>query len=145
MPGWNIFAAQNLLSSGDADGRSRVDRRAPRRSQLADALRASSRDARPRKSARASRAPSMIHGLIDAHERPRRRTRAGLRRALRVRRLPSSEPPSLQYDGRYEVAGLPAGRFVVGVTPQRIRGYGGDSRRLATPAVKRSIPAQPTA
>ena len=38
------------------------------------------------------------------------------------------------YDGRYEVTGLPAGRFVVGVTPQRIRGFGGDSRRLtATP------------
>ena len=40
------------------------------------------------------------------------------------------------FDGRYEVTGLPAGRFVVGVTPQRIRGYGGDSRRLATPAVE---------
>jgi len=38
------------------------------------------------------------------------------------------------YDGRYEVTGLAAGRFVVGVTPQRVRGYGGDSRRLATPA-----------
>jgi len=44
------------------------------------------------------------------------------------------------YDGRYEVAGLPAGRFVVGVTPQRIRGYGGDSRRLATPAVETLYP-----
>lgn len=38
------------------------------------------------------------------------------------------------HDGRYEVTGLPAGRFVVGVTPLRIRNYGGDSRRLATPA-----------
>jgi hypothetical protein len=44
------------------------------------------------------------------------------------------------YDGRYEVTGLPAGRFVVGVTPQRLRGYGGDSRRLATPAVETLYP-----
>jgi len=44
------------------------------------------------------------------------------------------------YDGRYEVAGLPAGLFVVGVTPQRIRGYGGDSRRLAAPAVETLYP-----
>ena len=44
------------------------------------------------------------------------------------------------YDGRYEVTGLPAGRFVVGVTPQRIRGYGGDSRRLARPAVETLYP-----
>ena len=44
------------------------------------------------------------------------------------------------YDGRYEVTGLPAGRFVVGVTPQRIRGFGGDSRRLATPVVETLYP-----
>jgi hypothetical protein len=44
------------------------------------------------------------------------------------------------YDGRYEVTGLPAGRFVVGVTPQRIRGYGGDSRRPATPPVETLYP-----
>jgi len=44
------------------------------------------------------------------------------------------------YDGRYEVTGLAAGRFVVGVTPQRVRGYGGDSRRLATPAVETLYP-----
>jgi hypothetical protein len=37
------------------------------------------------------------------------------------------------HDGRYEVTGLPAGRFVVGVTPQRIRGFGGDSRRVTAP------------
>ena len=44
------------------------------------------------------------------------------------------------YDGRYEVTGLPAGRFVVGVTPQRIRGYGGDSRRLTSPPVETLYP-----
>ena len=44
------------------------------------------------------------------------------------------------YDGRYEVTGLPAGQFVVGVTPQRIRGYGGDSRRLSAPAVETLYP-----
>ena len=44
------------------------------------------------------------------------------------------------YDGRYEVGGLPAGQFVVGVTPQRIRGYGGDSRRLTTPPVETLYP-----
>jgi hypothetical protein len=44
------------------------------------------------------------------------------------------------YDGRYEVTGLPAGRFVVGVTPQRLRGFGGDSRRLTSPAVETLYP-----
>jgi hypothetical protein len=44
------------------------------------------------------------------------------------------------YDGRYEVTGLPAGRFVVGVTPQRVRGFGGDSRRLSSPAVETLYP-----
>ena len=43
------------------------------------------------------------------------------------------------YDGRYEVTGLPAGRFVVGVTPQRTR-FGGDSRRLATAVVETLYP-----
>lgn len=44
------------------------------------------------------------------------------------------------YDGRYEVTGLPAGQFVVGVTPQRIRGFGGVSRRLTTPPVETLYP-----
>jgi len=44
------------------------------------------------------------------------------------------------YDGRYEVTGLPAGRFVVGVTPQRIRGFGGVSRRLTSPPVETLYP-----
>ena len=44
------------------------------------------------------------------------------------------------YDGRYEVTGLPAGRFLVGVTPQRIRGFGGDSRRLTTVPVETLYP-----
>jgi hypothetical protein len=44
------------------------------------------------------------------------------------------------HDGRYQVGGLPAGQFVVGVTPQRVRGFGGDSRRLSTPAVETFYP-----
>jgi hypothetical protein len=44
------------------------------------------------------------------------------------------------YDGRYEVTGLPAGQFAVGVTPQRTRGFGGDSRRLTSPAVETFYP-----
>ena len=44
------------------------------------------------------------------------------------------------YDGRYEVTGLPAGQFAVGVTPQRTRAFGGDSRRLTTPAVETLYP-----
>lgn len=44
------------------------------------------------------------------------------------------------YDGRYEVTGLAAGQFVVGVTPQRVRGFGGDSRRLTAPAVETLYP-----
>lgn len=44
------------------------------------------------------------------------------------------------YDGRYQVNGLPAGEFVVGVTPQRIRGFGGDSRRLSSPPVETLYP-----
>jgi hypothetical protein len=39
------------------------------------------------------------------------------------------------YDGRYEVTGLPAGEVMIGVTPQRLRGFGGETRRL---------PASPT-
>lgn len=44
------------------------------------------------------------------------------------------------YDGRYEVTGLPAGQFVIGVTPQRTRGFGDVSRRLTTPAVETLYP-----
>jgi len=33
------------------------------------------------------------------------------------------------HDGRYEVTGLPAGAFTVGVTPQKAGGFGGDSSR----------------
>jgi len=44
------------------------------------------------------------------------------------------------YDGRYEIGGLPAGEFVVGVTPQRVRGFGGDSRRLSTAPIETLYP-----
>ncbi len=44
------------------------------------------------------------------------------------------------HDGRYEVVGLPAGEFAVGVTPQRIRGFGGDSRRLTSKPVETLYP-----
>jgi hypothetical protein len=38
------------------------------------------------------------------------------------------------YDGRYEITGLPAGRFIVGVTPLKAGGFGGDTTRpRATP------------
>lgn len=47
------------------------------------------------------------------------------------------------YDGRYQVNNLPAGRFAVGVTPQRIRGFGGDSRRLSSPPVETFYPGTP--
>src|SRR5688500_18082510 len=33
------------------------------------------------------------------------------------------------YDGRYEVAGLPAGTFMVSVTPREASGFGGDLKR----------------
>ena len=44
------------------------------------------------------------------------------------------------YDGRYQVDNLPAGQFAVGVTPQRIRGIGGDSRRPTSPPVETFYP-----
>ena len=44
------------------------------------------------------------------------------------------------HDGRYEVAGLPAGEFAIGVIPQRIRGFGGDSRRLTSKPVETLYP-----
>lgn len=44
------------------------------------------------------------------------------------------------YDGRYQVNNLPSGQFAVGVTPQRVRGFGGDSRRLASPVVETFYP-----
>jgi hypothetical protein len=40
------------------------------------------------------------------------------------------------HDGRYEVTGLPAGEFTVGVTPQKAGGFGGDSSR------PRSVPVE---
>ena len=43
------------------------------------------------------------------------------------------------YDGRYEVTGLPAGQFAVGVTPPRLR-FGGDSRQLTTRPVETLYP-----
>ena len=33
------------------------------------------------------------------------------------------------YDGRYEVAGLPPGEFMLGVTPRKAGGFGGDLKR----------------
>ncbi len=44
------------------------------------------------------------------------------------------------YDGRYQVNNLPAGEFAVGVTPQRVRGFGGDSRRLTSPPMETLYP-----
>ena len=38
------------------------------------------------------------------------------------------------YDGRYEVTRLPPGEVMIGVTPQRLRGFGGDVRRVPRPA-----------
>jgi hypothetical protein len=40
------------------------------------------------------------------------------------------------HDGRYEVTGLPAGEFTVGVTPLKAGGFGGDSSR------PRSVPVE---
>jgi hypothetical protein len=40
------------------------------------------------------------------------------------------------HDGRYEVTGLPAGEFTIGVTPQKAGGFGGDSSR------PRSVPVE---
>lgn len=40
-----------------------------------------------------------------------------------------------RYDGHYEVTGLPAGTFMVGVTPRKGGGFGGETKRPAgTPA-----------
>ena len=44
------------------------------------------------------------------------------------------------YDGRYEVAGLPAGQLAVGVMPQRVRNFGGDSRPLSTGPIETFYP-----
>ena len=44
------------------------------------------------------------------------------------------------HDGRYEVTGLPAGAFTVGVTPQRAGGFGGDSSRPRTVPVETFYP-----
>lgn len=44
------------------------------------------------------------------------------------------------HDGRYEVDGLPAGRFAVGVTAQRIRSFGGDARRPASAPIETFYP-----
>ncbi len=44
------------------------------------------------------------------------------------------------HDGRYEVTGLPAGEFTVGVTPQRAGGFGGDSSRPRSMPVETLYP-----
>jgi hypothetical protein len=44
------------------------------------------------------------------------------------------------HDGRYEVTGIPAGEFTVGVTPQKAGGFGGDSSRPRTVPVETLYP-----
>jgi hypothetical protein len=44
------------------------------------------------------------------------------------------------HDGRYEVTGIPAGEFTVGVTSQRAGGFGGDSSRPRTVPVETLYP-----
>jgi hypothetical protein len=44
------------------------------------------------------------------------------------------------YDGRYEVTGLPAGTFIVGVTPQKAGGFGGEIKRSPAPPVETLYP-----
>ena len=44
------------------------------------------------------------------------------------------------HDGRYEVSGLPAGDFIIGVTPTKAGGFGGDSSRPRTVPVETFYP-----
>lgn len=44
------------------------------------------------------------------------------------------------YDGRYEVTGLPAGTFIVGVTPQKAGGFGGETKRPTAMPVETLYP-----
>ena len=44
------------------------------------------------------------------------------------------------YDGRYEVTGLPAGTFMVGVTPRKASGFGGDLKRAPAVPVETFYP-----
>jgi hypothetical protein len=44
------------------------------------------------------------------------------------------------HDGRYEVSGLPAGEFTVGVTPTKAGGFGGDASRPRTIPVETLYP-----
>lgn len=45
-----------------------------------------------------------------------------------------------RYDGRYEVTGLPPGRFMIGVTPVKVTGFGGDSKRPPAVPVETMYP-----
>ncbi len=47
------------------------------------------------------------------------------------------------YDGRYEVSGLPAGQFMVGVTPRKASGFGGDLKRAPAMPVETFYPGIP--
>jgi hypothetical protein len=44
------------------------------------------------------------------------------------------------YDGRYEVTGIPAGTFMVGVTPRKTSGFGGDVKRAPALPVETFYP-----
>ena len=44
------------------------------------------------------------------------------------------------YDGRYEVSGLPAGTFMIGVTPRNASGFGGDLKRAPAMSVETFYP-----
>ena len=44
------------------------------------------------------------------------------------------------HDGRYEVSGIPAGEFTVGVTPLKAGGFGGDSSRPRTVPIETLYP-----
>jgi hypothetical protein len=45
-----------------------------------------------------------------------------------------------RYDGHYEVTGLPAGTFMVGVTPRKGGGFGGETKRPAGTAAESFYP-----
>jgi hypothetical protein len=45
-----------------------------------------------------------------------------------------------RYDGRYEVSGLPAGTFMIGVTPRNASGFGGDLKRAPVMRIETFYP-----
>ena len=106
-----------------------------------DALARQSREAAAQSGARAARKTGSIAGrVIDADGAAAEGARVAVYAVRDDAPAAIVATTTSSHDGRYQVNNLPEGQFAVGVTPQRVRGFGGDSRRLSSSPVQTFYP-----